>query len=64
MKRKRDIWEELFNHLPEQLQRIFIKNSNTLTETGQWPNKDPKDDEVIALVTVTEKLLSTNKSVK
>ena len=42
---------------------MYLKKYNTLLTLGRWSNKDPKDDQILALVGVAQNIADdSNKS--
>ena len=63
METKRSEWEEDKESTAEQLRFMALNKYNNLLNSWRWSNKDPKDDQILALVVVAQKLAEdSNKS--
>ena len=56
METRRIEWKEDRDFTAEQVRATELNNSNNLLTSGRWPNKDPNDAHILALVGVSQKL--------
>ena len=56
-------WDEYKDFTADQVRSMDLEDYNNLLTYGMWSNKDPKDDQILALVIVVQKLVDdSNKS--
>ena len=61
METSRSEWEEDNYFTPEHMRAMALKKYNTLSTSGRWHTKDTEDDQILALVGVTQKLADNSK---
>ena len=54
-------WEEDKELTSVQVRAMVMNNYNNLLTSGRWFNKDPKDDKILALVGVAQKIVDDSK---
>ena len=54
-------WEEEKDSTEEQVRSMALKKYNQLLTSGRWSNKDPKDDPILDIVWVEQKLADGSK---
>ena len=58
---RRSEWEEDKDFTAERMRDMDLKKYNNLLTLERWSNKDPKDDQILALVGVTQKIADEYK---
>ena len=61
METRRSEWEEDKDFTEDQVRYIDLNNYNNLLTSGRWSTKYPKDDKILALVGVYQKLADGSK---
>ena len=61
MEIRRSDWEEYKELLAEQVRAMALNKYNNLLTSGRWSTKDTKDNQILALVKMDQKLAGESK---